>query len=47
MLRDYDARELSAHAGDEFDLHEEVAGWAYATNGDGKTGWLPVHCLNA
>jgi len=45
LLRDYDARELSASAGEELEVHEQLLGWARATNSEGQTGWLPANCL--
>jgi SH3-like domain-containing protein len=45
LLQDYDAHELSVRAGDQLTLHEEVAGWARATDAGGRTGWVPIRCL--
>jgi hypothetical protein len=45
LLRNYDAHELSAGAGEELEVHEQVLGWARATNSEGRTGWLPANCL--
>jgi hypothetical protein len=46
LLRDYDARELPATTGEQMTVHEEVAGWARATNAEGRTGWVPTRSLD-
>jgi SH3-like domain-containing protein len=45
LLCDYDAHELSARAGEELEVHEQLLGWARATNARGQAGWLPASCL--
>jgi hypothetical protein len=45
LVRDYSARELSAQATEAIHVYEEIAGWAWATNSYGQTGWLPSDCL--
>jgi SH3-like domain-containing protein len=42
LLRDYDATELSACVGEVLEVHEQVDGWARATNSEGRAGWLPL-----
>jgi hypothetical protein len=41
LLCNYHATELSACAGEELEVHEQIIGWARATNSEGRTGWLP------
>ena len=38
----YEATELSANAGDELVMSREESGWAWCTNRDGRSGWIPV-----
>lgn len=45
LVRDYDARELTVTAGDDVDVHEEIGGWLRVSSADGRTGWIPAHCL--
>jgi SH3-like domain-containing protein len=45
MLRDYTARELTVRAGAEVVCEQAIAGWAWVTDADGRTGWLPESCL--
>ena len=45
-LRDYDARELDANAGDSVRLIEFAGGWWWAENEIGETGWLPERDLH-
>jgi hypothetical protein len=45
-VRDYDARELSANAGDIVRLLEAAGGWWWAENIIGETGWLPDRDLD-
>jgi hypothetical protein len=45
LVREYDAHELSVAAGEEIEVHEQVAGWARVTNRSGVTGWIPTRCL--
>ena len=44
-LRDFDARELDANAGDEVRLIELLGGWWWAENEIGERGWLPERVL--
>jgi uncharacterized protein YgiM (DUF1202 family) len=39
---DYAATELSASVGEELIMTKEKSGWAWCTNGNGQSGWLPV-----
>ncbi|MFY2763433.1 SH3 domain-containing protein [Arenimonas sp. MALMAid1274] len=45
-VRDYDARELDANAGDSVRLIEFAGGWWWAENEIGETGWLPERDLH-
>jgi hypothetical protein len=45
VLRDYDARELDANAGDSVRLVELLGGWWWAENEIGERGWLPERAL--
>ena len=45
MLRDYTARELDVRAGGEVRLGQGMHGWVWATDPDGRSGWIPVSCL--
>ena len=44
-LYDYDATELSVHAGEELTSDREAAGWLWCTNQQGQSGWVPVENL--
>lgn len=44
-LQDYDTQELAADPGDELVLHNELAGWWWAENARGDTGWIPARKL--
>lgn len=44
-LRDYDARELDADAGESVLLHHEHGGWWWSERADGAQGWLPASDL--
>lgn len=41
-LRDYTAQELDVQVGDEVTLHELESGWYWATDGEGRSGWVPA-----
>lgn len=41
-LQDYNATELSVREGQELEIFNEVAGWYWCRNGDGKSGWVPA-----
>jgi hypothetical protein len=45
FTRDYDSTELSLDIGQRVygDLME--SGWAWVCDGDGRTGWVPLGCL--
>jgi uncharacterized protein YgiM (DUF1202 family) len=45
LLRDYDATELDAEAGDTVEVLEQESGWARCKKADGVTGWLPLDVL--
>ena len=45
MMRDYVARELSLKPGDEVRATLRESGWVWATTPSGKTGWVPLNCL--
>lgn len=42
---DYDTQELDADIGDLLVLHRELAGWWWAEDRDGATGWIPARVL--
>lgn len=44
-LQDYDTKELDADPGDELVLHRELAGWWWAENARGESGWIPTRKL--
>lgn len=44
-IDDYDTRELEAEPGEILTLHHETAGWWWAENVLGRTGWIPVRNL--
>ena len=44
-LQDYDTKELEADAGEELVLHRELAGWWWAENARGRSGWIPARKL--
>ena len=39
---DYDATELTVHAGEKLRVEEEVNGWLWCINEQGQMGWVPV-----
>lgn len=41
-VRDYTARELPMEVGDELTLETEEAGWYWAADRAGRTGWVPA-----
>lgn len=41
-LQDYDTSELDADAGDILVLQRELAGWWWAENARGQSGWIPA-----
>jgi SH3-like domain-containing protein len=45
MLRSYTARELSVRAGADVSVGETMHGWVWATDIDGRSGWIPLSCL--
>lgn len=45
--RTYTARELALAIGDTLTLHEEEAGWYWATNQHGQSGWAPASHLDS
>jgi hypothetical protein len=45
MLRDYTARELSVRAGAEVTVGEVISGWVWASDADGRAGWIPETCI--
>ena len=45
-LQDYDTTELDANTGEELVLHHEMAGWWWAENREGVTGWVPARKLD-
>ncbi|WP_146908220.1 SH3 domain-containing protein [Arenimonas daejeonensis] len=44
-IRDYDAREMEANAGDQVRLIESAGGWWWVENAIGECGWLPERDL--
>lgn len=44
-LQDYDTVELDADTGDILTLHRELAGWWWADNARGESGWIPSRKL--
>ena len=44
-LREYDSAELSVDAGDILEVGEEVGGWLWCVNEEGKGGWIPTACV--
>jgi hypothetical protein len=45
LLRDYDAAELDARAGEVVQILERESGWARCRKTDGSVGWLPEGVL--
>ena len=41
-LCDYDATELTVHAGEELVADQEAADWLWCTNQQGQSGWVPI-----
>lgn len=46
-LRDYAATELTVHAGEEVAVEQEESGWAWCTNSQGQSGWVPLTYIEA
>ncbi len=44
-VMDYTARELTAHEGQTLIVHKIEFGWAWCTNSDEASGWIPESCL--
>jgi len=44
-MRSYDTRELGADEGESLVLHHELAGWWWAENTQGTSGWIPARVL--
>jgi mannose-6-phosphate isomerase-like protein (cupin superfamily) len=44
-LRDYTARELDADADETVELTDELGGWWWSRNAEGREGWLPANAL--
>ena len=42
VLKNYNARELSAQENEILHLSEEVSEWVWATTKDGQSGWIPL-----
>ena len=45
LLCDYDATELTVHAGEELISGQEASGWFWCTNREGQSGWVPAEHL--
>jgi hypothetical protein len=45
LLRDYDATELDARAGDSVLVMERESGWVFCRKTNGSEGWLPEGIL--
>ncbi len=45
LQREYDAIELSVQVGEKLIVNEEVNGFGWAQNIDGKWGWVPMRNL--
>ncbi|MBN1659203.1 MAG: hypothetical protein JXA93_12415 [Anaerolineae bacterium] len=46
VLRDYDATELTVHAGEAVTATTHEAGWRWCTNAHGESGWVPDEYLD-
>lgn len=44
-LGDYDTRELATEIGEVLTLHSEQAGWWWAENAKGDSGWIPARAI--
>jgi len=44
-LHDYDATELTVAVGEEWVILHEESGWFWCENKNGRTGWVPVDCV--
>lgn len=42
MIKDYEATELSVAIGEELTIEKEESGWVWASNKEGKKGWIPL-----
>jgi hypothetical protein len=43
--KDYDTRELDADIGELLKLHYDMAGWWWAENSHGASGWIPARAI--
>ncbi|MDD4976750.1 MAG: SH3 domain-containing protein [Bacteriovorax sp.] len=46
VIKDYDATELTAAAGEHLKIYYEEFGWCWCKNKDGVKGWIPTKNLN-
>jgi uncharacterized protein YgiM (DUF1202 family) len=42
LLYDYNAIELTIHAGEALTVHKTESGFHWATNENGQQGWIPI-----
>jgi uncharacterized protein YgiM (DUF1202 family) len=47
LQRDYTATELDVEEGETVTVLLMESGWGWATNESGKSGWVPLECLQA
>jgi uncharacterized protein YgiM (DUF1202 family) len=45
LLRDYTSAELSVNSGELLSVETTESGWAWCTNALGRSGWVPLECL--
>jgi uncharacterized protein YgiM (DUF1202 family) len=43
--RDYSAVELSVRKGQRVEAREELSGWTWVLDAEGREGWVPRECL--
>ena len=42
LIQDYDATELTVTLGEELIIEKQESGWIWASNKEGKRGWIPI-----
>jgi len=45
VLQDYEATELTVKVGEKLEIEKIESEWVWATNKEGKQGWVPLKCI--
>jgi len=46
LLKPYNSLELKVERGEEIEIEFEQSGWAWVTNSEKVSGWIPLECIN-